>query len=280
MPSEAPSPRVGTESAILHDSIWIFSGRGGIAMDPIDEDGGLWRFTPSTLKWSAIKTETGPHPVARSYHTMTSDGQNKLCLHAGCPAEGRLPDLWVFDVESGAWSELPAAPGPARGGTSIAFYQEKLYRMNGFDGTKEQGGWLDIYDIGKRTWNSITYTADGESGPEPRSVATLLTVKTSDKRNILITMFGEHNPSALGHAGAGKMLNNVWAFDIDTEKWEKVTVGGDGDSPAPRGWFSADVRRQEGGDVVILHGGLAEDNSRLGDVWQLQFDREGKEATQ
>ena len=34
----------------------------------------------------------------------------------------------------------------------------------------------------------------------------------------LVTMFGERNPSSLGHAGAGKMLSDAWAWHIKQEK--------------------------------------------------------------
>jgi hypothetical protein len=32
-----------------------------------------------------------------------------------------------------------------------------------------------------------------------------------------VTIFGERNPSSLGHAGAGKMFGDVWAYDIAGE---------------------------------------------------------------
>jgi hypothetical protein len=104
-------------------------------------------------------------------------------------------------------------------------------------------------------------------------VSALLAVKVKG-RDSLVTLFGERDPSSLGHAGAGKMLGDVWAFDLEREKWTKVEpkVGPKGDAPRSRGWFGADVVADEDGeDAVIIHGGLAEDNSRLGDVWELRF---------
>jgi len=85
-------------------------------------------------------------------------------------------------------------------------------------------------------------------------------------------MFGETDPSALGHAGAGKMLGNVWAYSLQAKKWYKIDWEGEG--PKPRGWFAADLvpgGGQDGKSAVIVHGGLAEDNSRLGDVWKFEF---------
>jgi hypothetical protein len=141
--------------------------------------------------------------------------------------------------------------------------------MNGFDGIREQGGTLDVYAPDAYTWSSIFYEPDGVSGPEPRSVSALVAVKVHGK-DFLLTLFGERDPSKLGHAGAGKMLGDVWAFDLECEKWCKVKSNGN--VPCPRGWFGADVVQEGNGNHgVVVHGGLAEDNSRLGDVWKLQF---------
>ncbi len=239
-------------------------------MDAIEEEGNLWRYSPSDAQWALIQIESSTYPASRSYHAMASDGERTIYIHAGCPTNGRLSDLWAFDTEALTWSELPSAPAPARGGTSIAFCDGRLYRLGGFDGTKEQGGQVDVYEPASKSWQSISFTPDGIHAPEPRSVAALLAVKLATGQSLLVTMFGERDPSSLGHAGAGKMLDDVWAFDIQTSEWAKLSFHGDA-VPAPRGWFDADVLQHQDGDAIILHGGLAEDNTRLGDVWRLDF---------
>lgn len=268
--TDAPTPRVGSASAVIKDSLYIFSGRGGTAMAPVEENGAIWRYTPSRPGWELLRPAGPglPFPAGRSYHAMASDGSDLVFVHAGCPEEGRLRDLWSFSLGSRAWSELPPAPGPARGGTSIAYSGGRLYRMNGFDGTAEQGGLVDTYDLATNKWSSLAFKPDGENGPGPRSVSTLVAVTVKGK-TYLVTMFGECDPSSLGHAGAGKMLSDVWAFDVDGQEWVRVeTTGG---SPAPRGWFDADAVRGGDSDAIIVHGGLAENNSRLGDAWRLDF---------
>ena len=241
-------------------------------MAPIEEKGALWRYTPNDFLWKRIgpANPSAPYPASRSYHAMTSDGNDSIYVHAGCPEKGRLSDLWSFNVESKTWTELPPAPPPARGGTSITVSGGKLYRMNGFDGNSEQGGAIDVLDLASRVWSTISFKPDGVHGPEPRSVSALLAVKVKG-RDFLVTLFGERDPSSLGHAGAGKMLADAWAFDLEREEWTKVEPKGD--APLPRGWFGADVVADDNGKhAVIIHGGLAEDSSRLGDVWELQFD--------
>ncbi|KAM0274344.1 hypothetical protein ACHAQH_007939 [Verticillium albo-atrum] len=270
-PQHAPSPRVGSTCVTIKDALYLFSGRGGIAMAPVEENGAVWRYTPADGIWALITPAdpSAPFVAGRSYHAATSNGVDTIYFHAGCPEKGRMADFWSFNVESRTWTALPAAPPPARGGTSIAFSDGKIYRMNGFDGEKEQGGAIDVFDITKETWSTISFQPDGVQGPEARSVAALVAVKSQGKAS-LVTLFGERDPSSLGHAGAGKMLADAWAFDIASETWTKLDPKGD--LPSSRGWFDADVAHQEDGtDAVIVHGGLAEDNSRLGDVWKLQI---------
>ncbi|KHN97467.1 Kelch-type beta propeller [Metarhizium album ARSEF 1941] len=265
---DAPSPRVGAPSVSANGYIWLFSGRGGPAMDPIDEQGGVWRCDAAIPSWDLIETASYKYPAARSYHAMASDGAKTIYLHAGCPSQGRLSDLWAFDTASLEWTELPSAPGPARGGTSITFCQGKLYRVGGFDGTSEQGGVVDVYDPAASTWQSISFSPDDIHGPGARSVAALLAVR-SEGEPVLVSMFGEGDPSSLGHAGAGKMLHDVWLFHIRDAAWKKMEF--EGDVPSARAWFAADVLQGRDGDAVIVHGGLAADNSRLGDVWRLEL---------
>ncbi|KAL4875668.1 hypothetical protein BJY04DRAFT_154121 [Aspergillus karnatakaensis] len=267
-----PQPRVGAASTALDGKIYIFSGRGGVAMAPIEEHGSLWVFDAKG-EWADLKLadSQAPYPAGRSYHALTNDGKNTIFLHAGCPENGRLRDLWSFDINTQTWTELPPAPGSERGGTSIAYSAGKIYRMNGFDGKTEQGGALDVFDISGNEWSTITYSADGIQGPTPRSVSCLLALEIVGKP-YLVTMFGEHDPSSLGHQGAGKMLSDVWAFDIQSSVWTKVVIDGeDGNTPPARGWFDADVLGTAESSSIVVHGGLAESNDRLGDVWLLKF---------
>ncbi|KAJ4024583.1 hypothetical protein NW752_003149 [Fusarium irregulare] len=263
--SNVPTPRVGSPSTTIASKIYIFSGRGGLDMKPIEEAGSLWCYDTTTNTWDLITPadSSASLPAGRSYHCITSDGVDKIYIHSGCPAQDRLSDLWVFDVEKKAWTELPSAPGPARGGASIEFSNGKIYRMNGFDGKTEQGGALDIFDIKTSSWSTTTFKPDGKEGPEARSVSTLLPISISNKP-YLLTMFGERDPSSLGHAGAGKMLSDVWAFDLKEGIWQKVDTN---DGPAARGWFDTDVTR----NGVVVHGGLGENNERLGDVWVMKL---------
>jgi N-acetylneuraminic acid mutarotase len=272
--ASSPSARVGTASATLGGKVYLFSGRGGEAMAPVEEQGAVWELNPSTMAWTLLSPldPSKPFPPARSYHCSASNNDDKIFIHAGCPDSGRLADLWSFAPSSRTWAQLAQAPAPSRGGTSIAFYDGLLYRMNGFDGKIEQGGSLDIYDLASDTWSTRTYVADGISGPTPRSVSACLPVAVSG-RPMLVTLFGERDPSSLGHQGAGKMLGDVWAYDIASNVWSEVETRcvESSDGPTPRGWFDADI---VDGSAILVVGGLGGTNERLSDAWLLQLKAE------
>lgn len=239
-------------------------------MMPMDERGGLWEFNTTTTSWCLLTPNHGsPRPAARSYHCLASDGDDQIYLHAGCPESGRLGDLWSFSVSRRVWTQLESAPDPPRGGASIVFAAGRLYRMHGFDGKTEQGGNLDVYTLDTNSWAYHVYVPDGISGPEPRSVSALVALSIRGKPS-LVTLFGERDPSSLGHAGAGKMSDDLWVYDIADQCWSRVEVKGDV-KPTARGWYAAGVASRSGSEQVVVSGGLGESNERLDDLWLLAF---------
>jgi hypothetical protein len=269
-PSDAPSPRVGAAATTVSSTgdVFLFSGRGGKEMTPLAESSpsSIWSLPKNSTSWTAISPPaTSPYPEPRSYHSLTSDTRDAVFVHAGCPSSGRLSDLWAFQPSSNRWIQLADGPGPPRGGTSIAFCSEsdKMYRFGGFDGQNEIGGSLDVYDPERNCWAEKRFEADGIEGPRARSVSALLAVTVSS-RPFLLVLFGEGEPSDKGHAGAGRMFGDIWAWDVKGESWLEVEADGD-DEPAARGWFAAGVLGD--GDVVV-HGGLGENNERFGDLWR------------
>jgi len=262
----------------VQNTLYIFSGRGGPSMTALDEAGGFWTLRPETAttepQWSLLppSSPSSPLPPARSYHSVTNDGTSQIFIHAGCAADGRLRDLWSFDVNERTWTQLPNAPGPSRGGTSLCFAEGKIWRFGGFDGKREIGGLIDCFDVDRGEWgDSVEFVADGVEGPRARSVAGFVPVYVGGgKRLVLIAIFGEADPSSLGHEGAGKMLGDVWAFDVEGRRWAKVDdTATTSQRPAPRGWFGAAA---VGRGRLAVVGGLGEDNERLGDAWVLDFE--------
>ncbi|KAI4146129.1 MAG: hypothetical protein L6R39_003574 [Caloplaca ligustica] len=253
---DVPAARVGHTAAVIGNRIYVYGGRGGKSMEALEEDGAVWEYDTKLNQWSRINPAKGsPCPKARSYHSsastvhplpsnedcteaadgaMDSEAHGTVFIHGGCTASGRLNDLWGFDVAARTWSPFPDAPGEARGGTSLTFTQNRLYRFGGFNGKVELGGQVDYLDVitttfhdqGRRCELTVasatekweTVTADGGSPiPGNRSVAGLHPVTTGQGRNYLVLVLGERDPSSSGHEGAGQFWDDVWSFQLRAE---------------------------------------------------------------
>ncbi|CAD6574898.1 MAG: hypothetical protein ASARMPRED_006970 [Alectoria sarmentosa] len=272
-----PSPRVGHTASVVDDRIYVFGGRGGKSMTPLEENGRLWVFDTKMNQWSYLDPAKGsPYPAARSYHASVStehpvntlqehtvpdpppfnaaqerskadqtanplgttasgfDDHGTIFIHGGCPASGRVSDVWAFDIASRLWSQFPDAPGSARGGPSLTLSRERLYRFGGFDGEKELGGPIQFLRLTKLTfddkggkgelavapltgqWESVEPPA-GTPIPGDRSVAGLHQVTTGQGRHYLLLFLGERDPSSSGHEAAGKFWDDVWSFQLRPE---------------------------------------------------------------
>lgn len=257
-------------------------------MTPLEESGTLHIFSPTSKSWRSISPESkdAPYPSARSYHASTSASSNTnqteaekiFYVHAGCPAAGRLSDLWSFNFDSKRWTQLANAPGDGRGGTAMCWDESRrrIWRFGGYNGKTELGGGIDYVPLSNGTdatqnqaeWSIIPFpstSSNNAGGPEPRSVAALHPLGTK-----LLTLFGEGKPSPTGgHDAAGNFWGDVWAFNPETTTWEEVKI--DGEKPEERGWFASDVCDVdgEGGGGVVVWGGIDSGNERLGDGWVL-----------
>jgi hypothetical protein len=196
---EVPEKRVGHAAAVIGERIFVFGGRGGKEMKPLEENGRVWVYNTRVDSWSYLDPMPGtPYPAARSYHSSVAiekpepanmkgvkvdnaaemprigtiaegaqtdeekGGYGTFFVHAGCPTSGRTNDLWGFDVRSHTWKEFPPGPGKPRGGTAICVSKQRIYRYGGFNGESEEGGQLDVLELALETMNDKSGL--GESG--------------------------------------------------------------------------------------------------------------------
>jgi hypothetical protein len=196
---EVPEKRVGHTAAVIGERIFVFGGRGGKDMKPLEENGRVWVYDTRTDVWSFLDPMPGtPFPEARSYHAsaafpkpdpspdaetapsnpateepkvgaitegareVSEKGYGTLFIHAGCPNSGRANDIWGFDIRSKTWKEFPSAPGKPRGGTSLAVSKNRIFRFGGFNGEGEEGDQVDFLELSVDTIDDFTGVAQGE----------------------------------------------------------------------------------------------------------------------
>ena len=193
-----PEKRVGHTAAVIGERIFVFGGRGGKDMKPLEEKGRVWVFDTKTDTWSFLDPLPGTgYPSARSYHASVGiekpepsspviprvrpgteepipgsvaenakseeeAGHGTLFIHAGCLASGRTNDLWGFDIRSRTWKEFPSAPGKPRGGTALTVSKSRIYRYGGFNGESEEGGQVDFLELVLDTF--ADFSGEGQGG--------------------------------------------------------------------------------------------------------------------
>lgn len=86
---DVPCARVGHATAVIGNRIFLFGGRGGPDLKPLEEGGRIWVFDTKTHLWShldaqlpyaeplspAIAGTKANYPAARSYHSAVSTDQ-------------------------------------------------------------------------------------------------------------------------------------------------------------------------------------------------------------
>lgn len=188
-----PEKRVGHTAAVIGERIFVFGGRGGKDMKPLEENGRVWIYNTRVDAWTFLDPDpTSLYPAARSYHSSVAidkpqpdsmkpvkvdqarelprtgviaakaqtdaqkGGFGTFFVHAGCPSSGRTNDFWAFDVHTRIWKELPSAPGNPRGGTSLTVSKHRIFRYGGFNGEDEEGGKLDVLELALETFSDTS----------------------------------------------------------------------------------------------------------------------------
>ncbi|KAK4248800.1 hypothetical protein C7999DRAFT_13315 [Corynascus novoguineensis] len=85
---DVPPPRVGHATAVIGHRIFLFGGRGGPDMTPLDEGGRVWVFDTRTHLWSFLDSNPAaaglpdiPRPAPRSYHAAVATPKPDAFAH-------------------------------------------------------------------------------------------------------------------------------------------------------------------------------------------------------
>ncbi|KAF8439562.1 hypothetical protein BDZ91DRAFT_755710 [Kalaharituber pfeilii] len=136
-----------------------------------------------------------PRPTARGYHTANMVG-SKLIVYGGSDGQECFQDVWVFDVDTEVWKQVPMDPAP---GQDVA----------GGNGGGAAGGAGTAGGGGKVSFQRLSHTATivgsylfvvgGHDGVEYSSEVLLLNLVTMqwDKRKV----YGQP-PTGRGYHGA------------------------------------------------------------------------------
>ncbi len=230
----------------------IFSGQksGAFLNDVWALDLEQNRWSDLTPKGAAAAGMTAPH-VRYGSAAVYDERRERLVMFAGFTDQGRFNDTWAFDLKAERWIDLaPTGPRPVSRCLLTAAYDRLRDRMVIYAGQKNgnlEDTWA--FDLAKNSWAEIT----GSPIP-PGRFFTALVDQPEQRRTV---MFGGQN-SNLG------TLDDSWALNLDSDRWEPLTPAGSA-KPVARNGHAA-VYDPVGRRMLIFGG---EGDATYNDVWAL-----------
>ena len=188
----------------VNDKVILFSGYG--TDGPYDDD--TWTFDYSTNTWQEMNPEESPH--ARYGAGYVFDEVNESMIVFGGNSGGYFSDTWSYDYASNTWTELEPSTHPSALKWSCMTYDSVNHKSILF------GGDDVLYQEVNRTWiydSSINLWEEREPmlAPPEREASGF----AFDSVNEKAILFG----GTLHYPGT---LNDTWAYDYDSNTWEKM----------------------------------------------------------
>ena len=270
---------------------YLFGGRDGSAAFA-----DLWRFELETDTWHKL-LPPGKGPAARFGHSAVWSDGHGLVVFAGQRDADFFGDLWAYDPDRDAWTELPAngaAPKARYGSCMIVGPDGRLWISHGFtfagrfDDTRaydlEAQRWAastpELRRPGQRCLHDCFTSADGQLvlyGGQNETVPALgdlwLTRDEGTWRRLpdpslearrlyAVTESGPH-AWLFGGIGRDDPLGDLWRIDRETLAFERIEVPG----PSPSARYAGTLIDDADRGRLLLFGGRGRE--ARADLWQL-----------
>lgn len=226
------------------------------------EVAGQWRLLAPTESTTTAGGREAPLPSARcnqcSVYVPSADRLYVFGGNEGVWEFLPLNDLWAFDLASARWAQLAPEntdlPGllPTKRFRHACVYDEATHSILVFGGMTQDDpinaatvlNDLWKYDIAANSWNEIK--PEGQV-PPPRyyHVAALQPQKQKEGEGNVMVVFGGIDEA--------KRLNDLWKYDIATNKWQLAKPSGSRFTPPPLSNPAA--RATDDGEYLYTFGG-------------------------
>jgi N-acetylneuraminic acid mutarotase len=273
-----PPARKDVDGVLANGAIYVYGGDEAPASTAIpapkqlvDE---LWHFDPAKLSWDMLMpagTSAGP----RGGYAATWDSmRNRILVFGGRLGTDSSPplvnDLWQYDVAKNEWKQLAptGTPPAARVGHRMVYDAGKdRVILYGGDTSKVFGNGIvgETWELAFSGGSDGAWTQIAQTGAPPKRRDAAMAIVSDLK---VAVIFG-------GATSFSDYLNDVWALDLDSNKWRQVAAPG---PPSKR--FGAKMDRDATGGKLYLFGG--HDPTSLGplnDTWSLALDAGAQNAT-
>jgi hypothetical protein len=198
---------------------------------------------------------TDPTPFDRHSYSCVAvvPEKNRLYMWGGANSSvgnDYVGDTWTFDFVTRKWRQIPTPTHPFNIFEQTMTYDPTTNRLVLFGGASRAYGNGDaawLFNLDTETWEAMPTTGAATQRMSQSMVY--------DPIRRVSWVFGG---GAYPNPG-----NELWSFNASTRAWRRVTPSGTVPAPRRFGAVAYDSRH----DVVMLWGGIYDDNSRYNDTW-------------
>jgi hypothetical protein len=210
----------------------------------------VWEFDLAANAWSEYSPTGGPPNIRYGAAGVFDPVAGDLVTFAGFTSQGRFDDAWRFNAAGVTWTDASPVVRPLERCLHSASYDSREHRLIMYGG-QNAGARDDIwaFDLSLDTWTELTPA----TGPAGRWFA----AHVYDAANHRSTIFG-------GNTGT-EVKNEVWVFDLWTDKWTQLSPSG----TPPSAREGAAAVYDGANDRMIVFGGRAGSTAN-NEVWALE----------
>lgn len=213
-----------------------------------------------TTKWEKIKTKDTPQ--GRKGMSMTYIGNDDIFIFGGTNNKSTLNETFRYNIKNKTFEKL-SLKGDKQITEDVFASKYHATAYNGdniivkFGGTNEANPKMNItweYIINKNEWKMVF--TDGL--PPKRHSSAICRINDNE-----LLMFG-------GQTGADQYLDDLWKYDIESNKWSKMNANENDDNitPAQRAGHSL----VSVNNTILMYGGITTNNVYLDELWQYDID--------
>lgn len=220
---------------------------------------------PVVVKWKTLET-TGDKPPPLTFATgVCALGGKRFAVYGGNGAEGPSSDVYILDLTTLHWRQLPSAGcPPKRSSHSACVVRDSMMVVFGGRGVSDLsslslsdglGGVSSLQNANDNTTNSKSSKLDA------KAQAALLAAQQNQQQQALPQF-----------ANTPLLMNDFGVFDIASSHWQ---IGLRVEGLAPPARYGHTAVSTAGGNHIVIFGGIGDQGNLLNDCWVLSFDKPG-----
>ncbi|CAK7216077.1 hypothetical protein SCUCBS95973_002682 [Sporothrix curviconia] len=186
--SDVPEPRVGHATAVIGSRIFMYGGRGGPAMTPLEERGRVWVFDTKTHTWCFLDPLAPLVPVPLQAVPGTGKAATVPAAPASTASRPIFPEARSYHAATA--SELPVSED------DLTFTQRNR----------------------ASSWKEWAEGDSAEVGTPQRPIVGNIAARARDADSDGYGTFIIHG----GCLAGGGRANDLWAFDVRTRVWQEL----------------------------------------------------------